>query len=324
MIFDEFRQSDRTAARGFGGLGLGLAVCKRLVELHGGEIGVISSGEERSGSTFYFRLPALDEQRAPLSASALSQALTRLGLGTPTAGRTIVIVDDEPGMLDVHARLVQTHWPAYHVIKARGGQAAVEIIQEILPDLVLLDLKMPEVDGFAVLERLRAQPTTRDIPVMVLTNQVLSEQDMARLSQGVTAVLGKGLFKPAETLAHMEAALAGSPRTGQETRRLVRKAMAYIHAHCAEPLTRTAIAQHVGVSGSYLARCFRHDLGMAPMVYLARCRVQQAQQLLAASDQSITEVALAVGFASASAFTQAFERETGLTPRAYRQGKRAG
>jgi len=326
MIFDEFRQSDRAAARGFGGLGLGLAVCKRLVALHGGDIGVQSLGTEPGGSTFYFRLPALDDH-APLGADELSLALARLGISEQDGDggtKTVVIVDDEPGMLDLHAQLVQTHWPAYHVIKARGGQDAVEIIQEILPDLVLLDLKMPEVDGFAVLERLRAQATTRDIPVMVLTSQVVTEPDMARLNQGVTAVLSKGLFKPAETLAQMQAALAGGPPAGKETRRLVRKAMAYIHDHYADPLTRETIARHVGVSGSYLARCFRQDVGVAPREYLARYRVRQAQHLLATSHQAITDVALSVGFASASAFTQAFEREAGVTPRAYRQGKRAG
>jgi signal transduction histidine kinase len=57
VIFDEYRQSDRTAARGYGGLGLGLAICKRLVEMHGGEIGVRSSGREGEGATFYFTLP---------------------------------------------------------------------------------------------------------------------------------------------------------------------------------------------------------------------------------------------------------------------------
>jgi hypothetical protein len=59
VIFDEFRQSERTTARGYGGLGLGLAVCKRFVEMHGGRIGVRSSGKEGAGSTFYFTLPVM-------------------------------------------------------------------------------------------------------------------------------------------------------------------------------------------------------------------------------------------------------------------------
>ncbi len=74
-IFDEFRQSDRTTARGYGGLGLGLAISKRLVELHGGEVGIRSTGEEGAGSTFYFRLPALEYAE---SSSNKSQAQTVL------------------------------------------------------------------------------------------------------------------------------------------------------------------------------------------------------------------------------------------------------
>ena len=62
VIFDEFRQSERTTVRGYGGLGLGLAICKRLVEMHGGEIGVYSSGEEGGGSTFYLSLPVMEHQ----------------------------------------------------------------------------------------------------------------------------------------------------------------------------------------------------------------------------------------------------------------------
>src|SRR5258707_13414956 len=62
LIFEEFRRSEVTTARGYGGMGLGLAICKRLVELHGGEIGVHSSGEEGAGSTFYFTLPLVEPE----------------------------------------------------------------------------------------------------------------------------------------------------------------------------------------------------------------------------------------------------------------------
>src|SRR5678815_2753179 len=77
-IFDEFRQSERTTARGYGGLGLGLAICKRLVELHGGQIGVSSSGEEGAGSTFYFSLPIRQHSVAPADPSARTQTIVLL------------------------------------------------------------------------------------------------------------------------------------------------------------------------------------------------------------------------------------------------------
>ena len=69
-IFDEFRQSERTAVRGYGGMGLGLAITRRLVELHRGKIGVRSSGENGSGATFYFTLPVIDAKTSPPTEAA--------------------------------------------------------------------------------------------------------------------------------------------------------------------------------------------------------------------------------------------------------------
>jgi signal transduction histidine kinase/DNA-binding response OmpR family regulator len=434
MIFDEFRQSERTTARGYGGLGLGLAICKRLVEMHGGEIGVISSGEEGAGSTFYFTLPVWKEREAavepaaqpptvwvlaeqagngeplsahlrrqgfevtifsvnahldwstqllvagppgavvldlglasergweilktlkdnpatrdipvlfyslteadnagswlevdylmkPVAAAELEQALARQGLseaGSPGT-KTVLIVDDDPGILEIHARMVQSQSPAYHVLKARNGREALARLQETAVDLVLLDLMMPELDGFGVLEAMREVKATQQTPVIVLTAQTLSEMDMTRLNQGVATVLGKGLFSIKETLAHVEAALRRGRKLGSEAQRLVRKAMAYIHTHYTEPLSRESLARYVGVSDDYLTRCFHQETGLAPMTYLNRYRINQAKTLLAEGRLNMAEVAEAVGFSDSNHFGRAFKREVGMSPSAYREGKR--
>jgi signal transduction histidine kinase/DNA-binding LacI/PurR family transcriptional regulator/AraC-like DNA-binding protein len=447
VIFDEFRQSERTAARGYGGLGLGLAICERLVLLHGGEIGVRSSGQEGAGSTFYFTLPVMEtpalasatpalplaaEQRMdssayssatvlllaelpgsgerlrdhltrqgfvvsvlridqiadwlshlvavppgavvldvalasargweilrllkgnpatrdipvlfyslaqerdsgamleletltkPLGAAELAQALERQGFPTGEGHKTILIVDDEPGILEMHARVVQAHSAAYRVLKARNGRQALDKMRRERPDLVLLDLMMPELDGFGVLERMQAEKAIRHVPVIVLTGQVLTEEDMARLNRGVATVLSKGIFSVEETLAHVEGALARTRKLGSEAQRLVRKAMAYIHEHYAEPLAREDVAHYVSVSEDYLTRCFRQELGVTPVAYLNRYRVKQAKLLLAAGDKNVTEVALAVGFSDSNYFSRVFRQEAGMSPRAYRRHPPAG
>ncbi|MCS6909842.1 MAG: substrate-binding domain-containing protein [Anaerolineales bacterium] len=430
-VFDEFWQSEATAAQGYGGLGLGLAICKRLIELHKGEIGVRSPGDIGSGSTFYFRLPALtepvepaltaareqvvlllserpehtkrvrahlaergfeveehplstdwpsrlpmmrpgavvlDSQLAsergweifkalkespstrdipilfyslafehdsgtaleldyltkPVGTTELAEALKRQGLlaGEADAEKTILIVDDEPGIREMHARMVQGHAPGYRVLLAGNGREALAVVREQQVDLILLDLMMPEMDGFAVLEALRAGETTRDIPVIVLTAQVLTEAEMARLNRGVAAVLRKGVFTVEETLTRLEAALARSRRLGSEAQRLVRKAMAYLHTHYAEPLTREKVARYVGVSEDYLTRCFQQELGLPPMTYLTRYRMNQAKNLLARGDMSVADVAFAVGYTDSDYFSRVFRQEVGLTPSAYRRGKR--
>jgi len=439
MIFDEFRQSERTTARGYGGLGLGLAICKRLVEMHGGEIGVASSGEEGAGSAFTFTLPVLAGQPAaasaalslagahrilllakdatggrllehhlaqqgfevethavgegtdrlawllagppeavvldlglasergweilkilkenpatqeipvlfyalagdedsgavlemdyltkPVGTAELAEALVRQGLldgGSEEARKRILVVDDEPGVLEMHARVVEAQSPHYRVFRARNGLEALELIRRERPDLVLLDLRMPEMDGFGVLEAMREEEMSRNIPVIVLTGQVLTEEDMRRLNQGVASVLEKGLFSVEETLEHVRAALAHKQKLGAEARRTVLKATAYLHAHYAEPISLSDLTDYVGLGERHLDRCFRQVMGITPITYLNRYRIKQAKALLEAGDRTVTEVAREVGFSDGSYFARVFRREVGLSPRTYQRGERGG
>ncbi len=429
MIFSEFGRTERSIARGYGGLGLGLAICKRLVELHGGAIGVRSTGQEGEGSTFYFSLPTIqvpvqvkeqatrmpssagvlvltqhksdveqlcehlrhrgiqvsaldttaewlaqvvfmqpsvivlnvgltsehgwqmvqalrrnpatqeipllfhsqteagvallemDYLAKPVSQSDLTKALDqRLPLNDAAdIGRTILVVDDDPDTVELHARIVQAHSSVHRVMKAYSGRAALDILRHQRIDLVLLDLLMPEVDGFAVLQSMREAANMRDVPVIVLTGQVLTEVEMARLTRGVVTVLEKGLFSLEETVAHISAALERRRKVSDEARRLVRQAMAFMHEHYAEPISRQDLARHVGMDGDYLTVCFRKELGVTPIAYLNRYRVHQAKRLLTETDQSITEIARAVGFSDSGYFSRIFRRETGYSPEAYRR-----
>jgi AraC-like DNA-binding protein len=130
------------------------------------------------------------------------------------------------------------------------------------------------------------------------------------------------MFSAVETLHHIEAALARQHSLGKATQRLVRQATSYIHSSYAEALSREDIARHVGISADYLTDCFRQELGVTPMTYLRRYRIRQARELLETTDQSVMQVALAVGFSENAHFTRTFQREVGVTPRAYRSGKR--
>jgi signal transduction histidine kinase/DNA-binding response OmpR family regulator len=256
----------------------------------------------------------------PLRPEQLAHELARYG-EVDTGQRAVLVVDDDPNILDLHCRLVERS--GCRALKARHGREALEVIEHTRPDLILLDLMMPVMDGFAVLDALRASETTRNIPVIVLTARVLSEADIERCNRSVAAILSKGLFDTHETLKHIEAALARQRTLGSATQRLVRRAMAFIHAHYAEALTRDEIASHVGISADYLTDCFRQELGLTPVTYLSRYRLLQARELLEKTDLKITQIALAVGFSESAHFTRMFQREVGVSPRAYRQGKRA-
>jgi AraC-like DNA-binding protein len=145
---------------------------------------------------------------------------------------------------------------------------------------------------------------------------------MNSLSTGVAAVLSKGVFSTQEILVRIEDVLSRNKGLGSKTKRLVQQAMAHIHENYDETLTRGGIASYLNINEQYLTRCFIKELGIGPMVYLSRYRIQRAKRLLEIGELSITQVAMEVGMSSQSYFSRVFQEETGTTPSAYQRGMR--
>jgi YesN/AraC family two-component response regulator len=255
----------------------------------------------------------------PLRPERLAKELAQI-LAPDRSPTTILIVDDDPAILDMHRRLIEQS--GRQALTARTGREALDLLERTRPDLILLDLMMPEMDGFEVLDRLHSRESTRDIPVIILTARVLSDADLERCNHGVASILGKGLFSADETLGHIESALTRQNTLSGATRQLVHRAMACIHNRYAETLTREEIARWVGISPDYLTDCFRQELGITPITYIRRYRIRQACELLRNTDQSITQVAMHVGFSDSAHFTRTFLREVGITPKVFRYKNR--
>ncbi len=258
----------------------------------------------------------------PLRPSVLAEELIRQ-IGPVAGSRTprILVVDDDPDILDLHARVVRE--AGGEPIEARTGREALAALGETRPDLVLLDLGMPDMDGFDLLDAMRARTATQGIPVIVITGQVLTDVDLERLNRGVATILSKGVFTVDETIGRIEAALSGRRGLGSATQRLVRRAIVYVDNHFSESIGRDDIARHVSISPDYLTDCFHQELGITPIAYLNRRRLREARDLLDRNDDPITTVALAVGFSDVSHFTRSFHREVGVSPRVYRRGRRS-
>ncbi|MBP2316872.1 TMAO reductase system sensor histidine kinase/response regulator TorS [Azospirillum soli] len=198
-LFNAFTQAENSTSRRYGGTGLGLAICERLVHGMNGTIGVASTPGR--GSTFHFTLP-LPVGREPPAPDLLNRE------GEPLPAMTVLLVEDT----EVNRLVVRTilERMGHTVVEAVNGREALAAVEQSRPNLVLMDISMPVMDGFAATRAIRAHPAPRvaRLPIIALTAHVI-ERDVGRYAEaGMDGLVGKPV-DPAHLLAAMRAVLAG-------------------------------------------------------------------------------------------------------------------
>jgi signal transduction histidine kinase/AraC-like DNA-binding protein/ABC-type sugar transport system substrate-binding protein len=234
----------------------------------------------------------------------------------------IMVVDDDPETRRFYNELLKSAFPARRVVECSGGEAALAALEQVTPVLILLDLMMPDLDGFSVLRFIRARPATQLIPVLVLSGKVLSRQEIEQLDDAYTVFQNKGILTQAELAEQVQQAFNPDERLPQQTSSLVKQAVAYIQNNYNQPVAREDIASAIGVNKDYLSRIFAQELGISPWDFLTRYRVNRALELLLTSSSSITQIGLQVGFNDSAYFSRVFQKQVGCSPRDYR--KKAG
>jgi two-component system, sensor histidine kinase len=182
QVFDMFMQVDRSTRRSQGGLGIGLTLVKSLVGMHGGTVEAKSDGPGL-GSEFIVRLPVIAQ---PVAHAAPAHTLK------PLPARRILIVDDSRDGGESLAMLLRVL--GAEVALAHSGRKALECVEDFKPDVVLLDIGMPGMDGYEVARRIRANPASRHISLIALTGW---GQDEDR-KRSVAAGFNHHLVKPAD------------------------------------------------------------------------------------------------------------------------------
>jgi AraC-like DNA-binding protein len=265
-------------------------------------------------------LEATEVLMKPVAGGTLLEALSALA---PARGAgPVLIVDDEAEARDFYQRLVREALPDFPVLCAEHGAAALDLLQEATPGLVILDLMMPDMDGFAILEAIRSRPATRTTPVLIMSGKLLSAEDIRRLDHARVTFQSKGLLSHDEAVALLRSIAAPGEALPRPTSLVVKAAIVYLHQNYAQRLTRQEIADAVGVSSNYLSRIFHQEVGLSAWDCLNRFRILKAQELLRRSPASIAEVAAQVGFDDPAYFSRMFRKHTGQSPQAYRQAER--
>ena len=336
-IFDTFFQMDATNSQGSG---IGLALVRSFVTLQGGTISV-ADNPEGQGTTFTIQLPVGDPSTADANADYVhitsDQILTELG----TEGQEEVSVsedDDKSIMLvvddnaDIRAYLRQVFSDTYTVITAENGTTGLRKAFISVPDIILCDLSMPDIDGLEVCRQLKTEQVTSHIPVLMLTARSLDEQQIEGYEHGADAYVSKP-FK-AEVLKAQVASLienrkrvksqepmanSQKPKADLQTpeEQFVQRFNDIVRENLDdETLSVEIIADKMAMSRTQLYRKIKQLTNYSPNEIIRNVRLQEARTMLSKGTMSVSEIAYRTGFTSPSYFTKCYTEFFGELPSA--------
>jgi DNA-binding response OmpR family regulator len=240
----------------------------------------------------------------------------------------ILIVDDRPEEIRTVIELLRNEQLRVNVATdmRQGYERAVALV----PDLILLDVRMPNIDGLAGSRLLKESPRTRDIPIIFLSSAGAEDERLEGLLHGAVDYVLKPCL-PAEVLARIRIHLRLTPRVAAREPStpqallspeevILRAAMRFIGANLSRLPSLADIAHKVGTHDKKLSAIFRQHLGMTVFAWIRDERLRLGRELLTDSRMNMQDIAEQVGFRSACNFTTAFRERTGVTPSTFRRG----
>lgn len=339
-IFDRFYQASQESPSALEGTGIGLALCKELIELHSGSIRVES--ELGKGTSFYIHLPL---GRSHLKDEEITRVLTGPAAASPelqvepliaekamptdnSEQPLLLLVDDNRDMLDYIQLQLEGH---YRFIRAANGREALEHTREELPDLIISDIMMPGMDGYEFCSAVKNDPATDHIPIILLTARVGESYKIRGLEIQADDYIQKP-FNQQELKARVhnlilnrkklqqrygEISLLEVPKLSEHPgeAKFLQQLLDVVEEQIMNPqLDVSSLAKIVGMSKSQLNRKAKTILGKTPNQFIRSYRLEKARQMIKSTDLTLAEIAYDVGFSSPAYFSKCFHDEFGYPP----------
>ncbi|NND34265.1 MAG: helix-turn-helix domain-containing protein [Saprospiraceae bacterium] len=345
-IFDRFYQADDSSRRRGEGTGIGLSLTRELVHLLGGQILVKSL--PGTGSEFKVILPITHE--APMSALEFSEIETTEEIYQVVKGPErylskvsknhpqILIIEDNNDVVHYIASILQEK---YHLSTASDGRKGIDQAFASIPDLIISDVMMPQMDGFQVCNALKQDTRTSHIPIILLTAKADIQSKLEGLQFGADAYLTKPFVKE-ELLVRIRSLLSQKERLHNHYKQLfgivtesedseqsvqvsapenrfIKNIRKIIEEHIDDALFGVdQLCQETAMSNSQLYRKLKAQSGLSAHELIQSIRLNRAKTLLMETDHTISEIAYQCGFNDPEYFGRVFKKEFGSTPSEFR------
>ncbi|RTE52792.1 hybrid sensor histidine kinase/response regulator [Arenibacter aquaticus] len=342
-IFERFYQVENLNKTYYGGTGIGLEVVQGFVDLHKGKIEV--SSEVGSGTTFRIILPKgnehfgtneiLKDVREPDSKNARENAIintleqeTETELTEANNAYTLLIVEDNGELRNYLKNELRNQ---YKVLLAKNGNEGLQLAKEALPDIIITDVIMPEMDGFEFCKNIKEDLRTSHIPLLMLTAKARIDDRMEGIGLGADAYMVKPfdlrllrlrlsqLVTSRQLIFNKYFSVISEVPINKNTTSLdkdfIEKVLNFINKNIDDPdLSVEALASHLNLSRSQFYRKIKALTNQTANEFLRNIRIERAKQIIEMGNTNISEVCYKVGFSSPSYFTKCFKAHFGILP----------
>ena len=340
-IFSPFYQAGNSA--GTGGTGIGLTLCKRFVELHGGTITLES--EVGEGTQFIIRLPKekqhlLDKkyvrfievkQEAGESATVHSEDHAELNQTIYESDKVILIVDDNT---DISSYIGMLFSDSFKVLQAENGKDALDLAIRNIPDIIVSDWMMPDMDGLEFCRAVKSNLATSHIPVVLLTAKSSDESKIKGYEFGADDYITKPFnsdllvvrvngildnrkliklkYQPNAVLENQDSV------SSKEVKFILKVESTILNLLDSSQFSVPDLCREIGLSQTSLYRKIKTLTGDSIQMFIRKVKIKQAAELLANDDLSVSEVAFSLDFSDLKYFRKCFKEQWGMTPSAYK------